>query len=266
MPVLGFGTWQLKGQDARRMVEVALEQGYRHLDTAQIYHNETEVGAGLEASGLGRDEVFVTTKVWTDHYGEDALQASVRESLEKLRLDSVDLLLLHWPVFGPGRSLESVIERLVEARERGYARHIGVSNFTPALVDRAWSASGAPLVMNQVEYHPFLDQTELLTKLRERGMALTAYCPVAQGAVGASPALQEIGRVHGKSPYQVTLRWLVEQPGVIAIPRTSNPDHCRQNLEIFDFELTADQRRTVAGLARPDGRQVDPEGLAPDWG
>lgn len=264
IPVLGFGTWELTGDEASRMVELALDVGYRHLDTAQAYLNEDRVGGGLRASGVPRNEVWVTTKVWPDNYAPATFRSSVRSSLDRLGLDFVDLLLLHWPKF-QGTTLEATVGLLNEAKEQGWTKHIGVSNFPTDLLDRAWEATDAPLVVNQVEYHPFLAQDAVLAAVRRRRMALTAYSPIAQGQVEESGTLRRIADEHGKTPEQVSLRWLVQQEGVTAIPRTSDPDHCRENFEIFDFRLSDEEMERIAGLARPDGRIIDPDDLAPDW-
>lgn len=264
IPILGFGTWALTGSDARRMVEAALGIGYRHVDTAQIYDNEEQVGQALAAAGVPRDEVWLTTKVWPDHYRRERFADSVRRSLDRLGVDAVDLLLLHWPRF-EATSLEATVELLHEARQQGWTRHVGVSNFSTELLARAWDASEVPLAVNQVEYHPFLGQDAILAALRERGMALTAYSPIAQGKVLDSSLLREIGERHDRSPVQISLRWLLQQEKVIAIPRTSSEEHCRQNFRLFDFELSAAEMERISGLARPDGRIVSPRGLAPEW-
>lgn len=262
IPALGLGTWHLEGAEAERTVERALEIGYRHIDTAQVYGNEEAIGRALERSNLPRDELFLTTKVWPDSYRD--IPGSMRKSRERLRLEAVDLLLLHWPHFTEV-SLEEAVEALSSVREEGAARHVGVSNFTVHLLKRTKEVSEAPLVTNQIEYHPFLDQSAALRAARELSVSVTAYCPLAQGRVVRDPTLREIGQRHGKTPAQVALRWLVRQEGVAAIPRTGDPEHLAANLDIFDFELTDEEARQVGGLARPDGRIIDPEGLAPVW-
>ncbi|HKK93450.1 MAG TPA: aldo/keto reductase [Longimicrobiales bacterium] len=263
IPVLGFGTWQLTDGAARDMVEVALDLGYRHVDTAQAYENEDEVGRAIEASNVAREDVFLTTKIWPDDFGEDRFLDSVQESLDRLRVDAVDLLLLHWPVFERA-TLEETVSRLNRARDAGLARHIGLSNFTVDLTRRAWKATEFPLAVNQIEYHPYLDQAPLLGELRERDMAITAYSPIARGDVDDDPVIREVAGNHGKSPEQVALRWLVQQDRVNAIPKTSDEDHARENLRIFDFELSPEEMERLDGLSRPDGRHVNPE-FAPDW-
>ncbi len=262
MPALGLGTWELRGRTARRVVDGALELGYRHLDTAQAYGNEAELGRSLESSGVPRDEIFIVTKVWPDRYAPERFSASVQESLRRLRVERVDLLLLHWPVFEQA-SLESTVESLAEARTEGRARHVGVSNFTLDLVDRALGASRVPLVVDQAEYHPFLDQERLLAGLRERGLALTAYSPLAKGRVLQDPTLRRIGERHGATAAQVALGWLLRQ-GVAAIPRTSDLRHLAENLGSLNLELSDEEVRQIDELARPDGRILDPD-WAPSW-
>lgn len=264
IPALGLGTWQVTGAEAEEMVGRALELGYRHLDTAQAYGNEAEVGRAVEDSGVDRDSIFITTKVWPDRYGPGDFADSVDASLEALRTDAVDLLLLHWPAFGDS-SLEEVMGRLAEARRAGKARHVGVSNFTPGLLDRAVEASPVPLEVNQVEYHPFLGQSHLLDAVRGREMVLTAYSPLAQGRTARDPLLKAIGRERGKTGAQVALRWLLQQESVATIPRTSDPEHLAENLDVFDFRLSKGEMEAVGELAEPDGRIIDPDGLAPEW-
>lgn len=264
IPVLGFGTWELTGATARRMTEAALRAGYRHLDTARAYGNEAQVGQALETSDVDRADVFLATKIWPDDYRPADFRAAADDSLDRLGTDRVDLLLLHWPRFG-GTGLEATVEALVEAREAGKARHVGVCNFTTDLLERADAVADETLVVNQVEYHPYLDQDPVLEAVRARGMALTAYSPLAHGRVVEDETLAALGLHHGKSAAQVALRWLIQQPGVNAIPRTSDPDHVRENFDLFDFQLSGEEMRRIAGLARPDGRVIDPAGLAPDW-
>jgi len=263
IPALGFGTWQLSGDTARRMVEAALAMGYRHVDTAQMYGNEAEVGAALRGSGLRRGELFVTTKVWPDRFRAGDLQRSAEESLARLGLDQVDLLLLHWP--SPTVPLAETMEALNDVAARGWARHLGVSNFTTALLDEAIRLSERPLATNQVEYHPFLRQEAVLTACRRHGMALTAYCPLARGRVFSDPTLARIAQRHGRTPGQVALRWLVQQEGVVAIPRSSSPEHARANFALFDFALDEQEMDEIAALAAPQGRIADIAGLAPAW-
>jgi diketogulonate reductase-like aldo/keto reductase len=262
MPALGFGTFELKGDVVRDMVSYALDIGYRHIDTAQIYDNEVEVGQGITRSGVDRSEIFLTTKVWVDCFEPKKLLASVDESLARLGTDYVDLLLLHWPKFeGP---MEATLDALMQVRESHKARHIGVSNFTIAQLDKACSHLGAAFVQcNQVEYHPFIDQRTLRAIMAQRAVPLTAYMPLAKGRVVHDKVLAEIGAEYGKSPAQVALRWLLDQK-VAAIPATTSQQHARENLDIFDFSLSAEDRERIAALPK-DVRVCNPASLAPDW-
>lgn len=263
MPALGFGTFRLEGEACRRMVATAIDLGYRHIDTAQIYGNEAEVGAAIAASGIDRAALFVTTKLWvTNARRQDAL-SSTAASLDKLRTDYVDLLLIHWPrIEAP---LAETLGAMAELKAQGRVRHIGVSNFTVPLMRQAAEEIGADIACNQVEYHPYLSQRPVLDYARTRGIAVTAYSPVARGRVADDPALAGIAARHGKTPSQVALRWLIEQPGVAAIPKTATPERAAENLSIFDFELTAEDMAAVDALARPDGRMTSPGHLAPQW-
>lgn len=246
VPALGLGTWELNGDACVRAVEHALALGYRHLDTAQGYFNEVEVGVALRRSGVPRDQVFLTTKVRPRYFAPELLGPSVEASLAALRVDHVDLLLLHWP--SREVPLEDTLGALHAARERGLARHVGVSNFAPSWVARA--AASGPVFTNQVEYHPYLSQEALLRQAAELDLLVTAYAPVARGALRDDPVLLEIGAAHGKTAEQVALRWLVQQPRVLAIPKAASPAHQRANLEVFDFALADDEMARVAALDR----------------
>jgi 2,5-diketo-D-gluconate reductase B len=261
IPAIGLGTWELRGRACARLVEQALKLGYRHIDTAQIYDNEREVGDGVRASGIDRDELFITTKVWTSHFAPLDLERSVKESLARLRLARVDLLLLHWP--NPQVPLRETIAALARMRAQGLTRHIGVSNFTVALVEEAVAACRAPLVCNQVEYHPFLSQTKVLDVCRRHGLALVAYSPIAKGRVKAEETLARIGRAYGKTAAQVCLRWLVQQ-NVSAIPRTSRVERLSENLNIFDFELSQAEMDAIFAMGSPRGRLTN-FAFAPNW-
>ncbi|PTS82581.1 MULTISPECIES: aldo/keto reductase [unclassified Caulobacter] len=253
IPALGFGTWQLENGTARPLVEQALAAGYRHIDTAQIYRNERDVGAAIAASGIKRDEIFLTTKVWVDHFADGDLQRSAERSLEKLGVDHVDLLLLHWPK--PAVPLAETLAALNEVRDRGLTRAIGLSNFPSAVMAAAQAVSKAPLATNQIEYHPYLSQKTLIAAAAatEAGTSITAWSPLAQGKVAQDPVLIRIGEAHGKTPGQVTLRWLIQQ-GVIAIPRTRTPARIVENFDILDFDLSEAEMAAIFALARPDGR------------
>jgi 2,5-diketo-D-gluconate reductase A len=257
IPLLGFGTWMLEPDDARRMVAEALRIGYRHIDTAWIYRNEKAVGDGIrdavEAGHVAREDVWLTTKIWVDHFHRDALLKQAEESAASLGF-TPDLLLLHWPK--PKPSFEETMGALNEAKERGLTRAIGLSNFPSAEWRRAQSLSSARLVTNQVEYHPYLKLSTLKATARELGSSITAWSPLAQGKVADDPTLKEIARAYGKTPGQVTLRWLIQQE-VIAIPRTAKESRAAENFDIFDFQLSAEEMDRIHALARPDGRLGD---------
>ncbi|WP_315720615.1 MULTISPECIES: aldo/keto reductase [unclassified Bradyrhizobium] len=261
IPALGLGTWELRGRTCARIVEQALTLGYRHIDTAQVYENEQEVGEGLRASRVRRNELFLTTKVWTTHFAPHDLERSTKESLVRLRVSEVDLLLLHWP--NPHVPLAETLGALAHAKTLGLARHIGVSNFTVALLDEAVALSPEPLVCNQVEYHPYLDQTKVREACARHGLALVAYSPIAKGKIKNDPTLTRIGRAHGKSPAQICLRWLVQQ-NVVAIPRTSKIERLSENLEVFDFELSEQEMADIFAMGSPEGRMTN-FAFAPKW-
>ncbi len=253
IPLLGFGTWQLEPEDARRMVGEALRIGYRHIDTAKIYNNEEAVGEAIRASGLPRDEIFLTTKIWVDDFHEGDLQRAAEASVKRLGMEP-DLLLLHWPK--PDPSFAESLGALNDARRRGLTRLIGLSNFPSREFRAAQAVSEARLVTNQVEYHPYLRLNALLRTARELGSSITAWSPLAQGQVADDPVIGEIAAAHGKTPGQVTLRWFVQQQ-VIAIPRTQKESRARENFDILDFELSDEEMGRIHALARPDGRLGD---------
>lgn len=263
IPALGLGTWTLEGRACTELVEKALEVGYRHVDTAASYGNEEAVGAGLRAAGLPRDSVFVTTKVWWTDLAPDDLRRSAEASLKLLGLDAVDLLLIHWP--NPEIPLADTVAAVNRVRADGLARHIGVSNFPTALLAQALELSEAPLVANQVESHPYLDQGKVHSACRAAGMAMVAYCPLARGgALFAEPAVAAAAQRHGKTPGQVVLRWHVQQEGVVAIPRTSRPERLAENAAIFDFALSDDEMAAISAL-RSKGRRICDYGFSPQW-
>jgi 2,5-diketo-D-gluconate reductase B len=261
IPAIGLGTWELRGRTCARLVEQALKLGYRHIDTAQIYENERDVGDGLRASGVRRDDVFVTTKVWTTHFAPNDLERSTRESLARMRLSNVDLLLLHWP--NPHVPLAETLGALAHVKRLGLSRHIGISNFTVALIEEATTLCAEPLVCDQVEYHPYLDQTRVLDACAHHGMALVAYSPIAKGRIRNDQTLLRIGQAHGKTAAQVCLRWLVQQ-NVSAIPRTSKIERLSENMDIFDFELSDAEMRQIFQMRTAKGRLTD-YGFAPKW-
>ena len=251
IPALGLGTWELRGRTCARIVEQALTLGYRHIDTAQVYENEQEVGEGLRASRVRRSELFLTTKVWTTHFAPNDLERSTKESLVRLRVSDVDLLLLHWP--NSHVPLAETLGALAHAKTLGLTRHIGVSNFTVALLDEAVALSPEPLVCNQVEYHPYLEQTKIREACARHGIAMVAYSPIAKGKIRNDPTLTRIGHAHGKSPAQICLRWLVQQ-NVSAIPRTSKLERLQENIDIFDFELSDEDMREISTMGSAAAR------------
>lgn len=256
---LGFGTWRLSGTECHDAVEDALALGYRHIDTAQAYGNEEQVGAGIRSSGVDRGDIFLTTKIMPEDQSRDRLLRAADQSLKRLRVDYLDLLLLHWPNFDV--PLEETMESLAELQSRGKTRHVGLSNFTPTMVERANRTTR--VFSNQVEYHPYLAQPKLTRQAVELDYLLTAYAPVARGKVSNDPVLQDIAAACGKTPGQVALRWLIQQDHVAAIPKAASADHRRGNLEIFDFSLTDEQMQRIFDLGG-EHRLIDPD-WAPAW-
>jgi len=261
IPIVGLGTWDLRGRTCARMVEAALALGYRHIDTASMYGNEEAVGEGFRASGLPRDQVFITTKVWQSDLAPRDFERSARDSLAKLKLAYVDLLLIHWP--NPRIPLAGTIGALCKMKREGLARHIGISNFTPALIEQAVSLATEPLVCNQLECHPYLDASKAIAATRKRGMAVVAYSPIARGQIEGDAVLTRIGKGYGKSAAQVSLRFLVQQD-IVPIPRTSNLGRLKENVSLFDFTLSDAEMKEIAALADPSGRIVVWSG-SPNW-
>ncbi len=261
IPTIGFGTWDLRGRVCSRAVEQALRIGYRHIDTAEMYNNERDIGEGLRASGVNRDEVFITTKVWKDHLAPREFARATKESLARLRLSDVDLLLIHWP--NPRVPLAETIGAMCRMKEAGFARHVGISNFTVPLIEQAVLLSTEPLVVNQIEWHPYLDQSKVVAACRQHGLAVIAYSPIARGRAVDDKELKLIGLHHRKSAAQVSLRFLV-QDGAIVIPRTSKLERMEENMAIFDFELDEAEMAEIRKLATPEGRVVDWTG-SPNW-
>lgn len=263
IPAIGFGTWPMTGQECVRAVVAALETGYRHIDTATSYRNEREVGEAIRSSGVPRDEIFVTTKIPPTELAEGKMQLSVSESLKKLGMDSVDLILIHWP----SRTLRvaDTIRPLNDVKRRGMASHIGVSNFTTRLLDEAWEATEEPIAVNQCEYHPRLSQDKVIAACRARGMAFTSYSPVGRGDVLRDAAVERIAKRLGKTPAQVVLRWHIQQDGVIAIPKSAHAERIRENFDVFDFALEADDMAAISDLAHSEGRMILAPDIAPEW-
>lgn len=263
IPAVGLGTWTLEGARCADLVSHAIGIGYRHIDTAAMYGNEAAVGDGIRAAGLSRDDLFVTTKVWWTDLAADDLRRSAEASLHELGLDAVDLLLVHWP--SPSVPLAETIAALNRVREDGLARHIGVSNFPTALLSQALALSAAPLVANQVEHHPYLDQRKVLAACRAAGMAMVSYCPLYRGgALFSEPAIRDAAARHGRTPGQIVLRWHIQQPGVVAIPRTTRKGRLAENLDIFGFALTDDEMAAISALRGGGGRLCD-FAFAPAW-
>ncbi|HEX2525651.1 MAG TPA: aldo/keto reductase [Geminicoccus sp.] len=261
IPALGFGTYQLTGSLGTDMVATALNLGYRHIDTARMYENEAEVGKGVMTSGVPREEIFLTTKIWPSDFGHDDFLRSAKQSVKNLGTVP-DLLLLHWP--SKSIPLDETMAALAEAQQRGLTRFIGVSNFTIPLLRLATELSPIPLVNNQIEYHPYLSQDALLPFHRKLGIATTAHCPSARGKIMDEPVIREIAEAHGMNPIQVGLRWLIQQEGVAAIPRTSSEKNAKSNLKVLDFQLTDEEMRKISALRSTNYRICDFE-FSPVW-
>jgi 2,5-diketo-D-gluconate reductase B len=257
IPQIGLGTWQLKDESCTRSVAHALELGYRHIDTAEIYGNESEVGEAIQTSGVARGDIFITSKAWLEHAGHESMRAAVLGSLERLQTSYLDLYLIHWPT--DTVPIEETIGTLAELRDQGLIRAFGVSNYGPENLTRAVDTS-EHVAVNQVEFHPFLYQKELLALCKQHDIVLTAYSPIARGAVRGNAVLKRIGEAHGKSEVQVTLRWLLDK-GIVVIPKASSRPHLEANLDL-DFTLSKQETAAIDDL-NEDKRFVDP-GFA-DW-
>lgn len=260
IPAIGFGTSPMLGGMSPEIVLTALKAGYRHIDTARKYGTERAVGEAIRASGIPRADIFVTTKVSHENLRPADFARSVDESLRALDVDYIDLLLVHWP--NPEIAVREYMPALAKAKRDGLARHIGVANFTTRLLDEAVALCSEPLVALQAEYHPYLDQSKLLTAVRRHGLVYIAYCPLARGKLLNDPVLAEIAKAHGRSVAQIALRWLAQQ-NVAAIPFSSNPQRVADNFNVFDFVLTDDEMKRIAALARPNGRLANPVGRVP---
>jgi diketogulonate reductase-like aldo/keto reductase len=262
MPAIGYGTMLLPERPAE-LVAAAIAAGYRHIDTARKYGTEERVGEGIRASRIARKELWVTTKVTEENAREADFLRSAETSLKALGLDYVDLLLVHWPQ--PRVPLAETLGALAKAKRQGLTRHIGVSNYTLAMLDEAVRVCPEPLVTNQLEYHAYLPQDRMLTKLRGYGMILTAYCPVARGELLSEPVVGDIAKAHGKTSAQICLRWLVQQPMVAAVPRALEEAHIVENLDIFDFSLSDAEMKRISALRSRRVRIADPPERAPKW-
>ena len=265
IPVLGLGTWQSTGQDCVDVVSQALKMGYEHIDTAQAYDNEKEVGQGIKQSGVSRDKFFLTTKIFPDDmkFEPEKLVAAAKRSLEDLDTDYVDLLLLHWP--DDRVPLSETIPALCELQKQGLTRNIGVSNFNIANIIEAEKYADVPIVVNQVEFHPFIKQKTLQTFLNNHHILLEAYSPLARGDVFDNDIMKEIADKHNVTPAQISLAWILSDKHRIAIPKTSNPDHLQGNLAAIKVQLSADDIKKIDSLARADGRKIKHPDYSPEW-
>ena len=263
IPALGLGTWKLRGDECRDMVRQAVDHGYTHVDTAIMYENEEAVGEGLAASGPGRDAIFLTTKIWPDQVADGDLQRALEGSLKRLGTEAVDLVLVHWP--SKTVPLESTAKALDDVVARGLARHVGVSNFTVSQIEEAARLSPRPLVCNQIEHHPYLDQMRVRRACDAHGLAVIAYCPLFRGGeVFGEPAVRAAAEAHGKTPAQVVLRWHMQQEGCGAIPKTATPSRMKENMDVFDFELSTGEMAAIDALGSRQERLCDYD-FSPEW-
>ncbi|MBR9891993.1 aldo/keto reductase [bacterium] len=263
IPNLGLGTFKMNAGEAREITKAALAEGYRHIDTAQAYENETEVGEGIRAADTPRDRIFLTTKILPRDFAAEDFRKAAEASLRALGTDYVDMLLLHWPSQEvPLSETLPVLDRLIE---EGKVRFGGVSNFTIPMLKETQEILQAPLATNQVELHPFIDQTALRGYMAGKGIPLEAYAPLAQGKVMQDPVMIEIAEAHGTSPAAIAVAWLLHKPGVIALPKTAKASRLKGNLAAAQIRLSNEEIARIGGLAGPDGRLVSPESLAPQW-
>ncbi len=264
IPAFGVGTFRLQGQVVIDSVRNALDVGYRAIDTAQIYENEADVGQAIAESGVPRDELFITTKIWVPNYGQDKLAASLKDSLAKLRTDYVDLTLIHWPAPGNGVSIAQTMTALAEAKAQGLTRQIGISNFPIAQTREAIAAVGREqIATNQIELSPYLQNAALTAFLKEQGITVTSYMTLAYGKVLRDPVINEIAQRHNATAAQVTLAWAL-QLGYCVIPSSTKRDNLASNLLAQQLRLTDEDMTQIAALER-NGREVSPEGLAAVW-
>jgi 2,5-diketo-D-gluconate reductase B len=261
LPRLGLGTFRMQGDACRAAVESALALGYRHIDTAEMYGNEEAIGAAISAGRIARQDLHVTTKVWHENLAPDTIRRAFDTSLKKLRLDHVDLYLVHWP--SKNMDLTAIFETLMKLQAEGRTRAIGVANFNTALLKKVVEEIKAPIACNQVEYHVMLDQTKLTNYLSARSIPLVAYCPLAQGKAASEETLSAIGRKHGGTAAQVALKWLLDQDGVAAIPKASRRESQKANLDALKLKLDDEDRKAIAALPK-NKRCVNP-GFAPAW-
>jgi len=261
LPRLGLGTFRMQGDGCRAAVESALVLGYRHIDTAEMYGNEEQIGAAIAAAGVARRDLHVTTKVWNENLAPDAIRRAFDASLKKLKLDQIDLYLVHWPA--KNMNLHQMFETLLKLKQEGRTRAIGVANFNIALLRTVVEEIEAPIACNQVEYHVMLDQTPLRKYMAAKSIPLVAYCPLAQGRVATDETLLAIGAKHGASAAQVALKWLLDQDDVAAIPKASRAESQKANLDALNVGLDDEDRQAIAGLPK-NKRCVNP-GFSPAW-
>lgn len=262
IPNFGFGTFPLRGDEAFIAVRTAIDLGIRHIDTAQMYGNEKDVGRAIKQSGVARDPFFLVTKVDPSNIGQDKFSESVAKSIDELG-GPVDLLLIHWPP--EDRELEPALDRLALEKQKGNTREIGVSNFSARMLRKAHARTNGAIINNQVEFHPLLDQHELLATARELGMALSAYCPLARGAALKSKIIQGIAQRLGRQPAEVALRWIIQQ-GVIPVPMSTKRHNIASNLNALSFELSAEDMAAISAIGSPGGRLINPAWMAGRWG
>lgn len=262
IPALGFGTWQIEGEECVLCVDHALKTGYRHIDTAAIYGNETEVGQGIKKSGISREQIFITTKIWRSETGKDNLLKAAEESLKKLDISQVDLLLLHWPT--PETPLAETIHALCMAKKTGLTRHIGLSNYPVSLLEESIALASEPFVTNQCEYHPFLDQHKVREACFKHGMFFTSYSPLGHGTSWQDTVIETIAQALKKTPAQIILKWHLQQKQTVVIPKSRSLPRIEENFNLFDFELTNEQMQAISALQISNTRMINPA-FAPQW-
>ncbi len=261
VPEIGLGTYKLHDQECSNAVRSALDIGYRHIDTAQMYKNEREIGEAINISSVPREDIFITTKILRTNLAADDVLQSTEQSLRNLDTPYVDLLLIHWP--NSNHDIQKTLESMLTLRDQGKALNIGVSNFTLSMLKELNDELRAPVFCEQIEFHPFIDQLDILDYAIEKDILLTAYAPLAQGKVISDEDLKNIAEKYNKSAGQIALRWLIEQENVVAVPKSSSPQHLKQNFNIFDFELTDKDFERIDQLDKST-RMVNPS-FAPDW-
>lgn len=246
VPKLGLGTWNMSGATCRRAVRSALDLGYRHIDTAEIYRNEREVGEAIEASGVEREQIFLVSKVWSNHLRKEQVMQACEDSLRRLGTEYLDLYLIHWP--SDEVPLQETLAGMDELAATGKVRQIGVSNFSVSQLEAARSIAQHEIFCDQVKYHVRHRQDDLVEFCQAQDVLLTAYTPLAKGKLKGQKTLERVGRAHGKTAMQVALRWLIEQERVVTIPKAASEDHQRENIDIFDFELSAEERQAIGAI------------------